>query len=298
MSEVNLRETSLLTALSGDVRLVRESGQSLLYVDLSGDLEVLTSSTERKEHFRGASPYWFQKRLRQFRRSGLSEVRIADPEHKLEFISGDTCLILAISGREYVLSAMRNITPLGWVIIPSGCSDKFSEIPFPEQISKRELSEEVILGDGKAFYSLGSRENLELGLARWGLKAEKVIPFEPETLFFPDRGDAQGVVFLQDGKEVARQENVDLTVDSDLGIVCVTFYKRVRVPCRLSDLRVYDGEFNEAAKALIKRPVRLTTPSGRTVALFINGTDVLHSGWTTKMNKRRGTFRSGEIPRF
>jgi hypothetical protein len=287
--------------LSEDVRLVRENNRNLLYVVLSGDPEVLTSSAERKEHFQQvqrANSYWFQKKLRQFRRSRLSKVRIADSEHKLEFISGDTCLILAISGREYVLSAMRNITPLGWVIIPSGCSNKVSEIPFPEQISKRELSEEVILGDGKVFYNLGSRESLELGLARWGLKAEKIIPIEAETLFFPDRGDAQGVVFLQDGKEVARQENVDLTVDADLGIVCATFYKRVRIPCRLSDLRVYDGEFNEAAKALIKRPVRLTTPSGRTVALFINGTDVLHSGWTTKMNKRRGTFRSGEIPRF
>ena len=260
-----------------------------LSVELDDNCEILTSSTERRAHFAAVSPEWFKAQLKDWRNLdetvGSVRVRIATPEHPLEVICGNSCLILVSENRRYVLSTYRDIYPKGW-IIPGGCPKNIKELLDPPLVAKRELEEEVLMvdTDGRIYYFF-SPEAAVLAAHRWNLKPQDVVSL-PYKEIYP--GDAQRLVLKTKKREFV--SSVILDIDPDIACLEIFRFFKVDLPIKLSKLQIFDGEFNEKDNSLLNRSIRLTERK-KVVAIFSRGQNILSSDWITPTMKaaiRRG----------
>lgn len=279
---------SLLTVMTTEAYLTKFPKKTLEVI-LDENSEILTSSQERKNHFINASSGWLYAKLADWEKPEIKEVRIATPKYPLEVVTGDVCLILVIEGEEYFLSAFRDILPVGWVI-PGGCPKNLEEVFYPNLTARRKTVEEVLIGDteGRIYPFISLEETVELA-RKWKLKPEdEAIVMLLCKEIFSGKGDATSLI-VRKGREEAKTENTMLIVDPRLASVSATFYLKVELPIKLSELRIFDGEFNETTRTLINRPVRLTK-DGELTAIFVSGQNILSAGWNTPRTQERATL--------
>lgn len=282
---VEERGDRLLTIRVTEAWLVKEPVETL-YVELNENLEVLTSSGERKKHFETASSDWFQKQLEEWSKPEITKVRIADPDHPLEAITADVCLTLRIEGKEYIVNIFRDIYPKGW-LIPGGCPRNLEEVFNPRVTAGREMCEEVLIGDtrGRAYSFCPSRVELMENIQSWNLTPAKIVPLSTEELY-PKRGDAQNLI-LRMGDRETRTENINVTIDPQTASIPVTLYWRISLPIKLSELQIFDGEKREKDRSLINRAVRITDKGGSVAAIFVSGQNILLADWVTQKTRER-----------
>jgi len=261
-----------------------------LEIILDEDSEILTSSRERKAHFTGASLSWLYNKLSEWKQPEIKKVRIATPEHPLEVVTGDVCLILVIEGEEYALSVFRDILPVGWVT-PGGCPKNLEEVFYPSLTAQREVAEEILIGDTEGrVYPFSFLEETMEAARKWNLEPEdEAIVMLPYKVIFPEKGDATSLI-IRKGKGEAKTENIMVLVDPHLASVSATLYLKVEIPIKLSELRIFDGELNEETRTLINKPVRLLREDSSSAAIFVSGENILSAGWTTPRTQERATL--------
>ena len=263
-----------------------EKKPDTLYALLKEDSEIMTDSEERKRHFDSADSEWFEKdRLERWDNSSFPMINVAGENHPLEVVTGDVCPILEIEEKEYILSFFRNIPPIGW-LIPGGCPKNLEELLSPSTIAERELCEEVIIGDiDNNFYSVCvSETELIENLHFWGIEPKEIIPVESRQVSFK-KGQAQRLVLEMENNEMKITEDVAVDVDTQNATISVTLYRKIMLPLKLSSLRLFDGEKKKDG-SLLNRPVRLTeVGSGKVVAIFVSGQNILSSGWHSQRMK-------------
>ena len=279
------QKSDILTIRATDAWLIREPAKTL-YVKLDEESEIMTTSKELIMHYEGAlsSLDWLKKKLSLWSNPSTKKLRIATPEHPLEMVAGDICLVLVIEGKEYILNTYRDIPFEGWVL-PGGHSGNLDEIFNPKLIAAREAFEEVLIGDiNGRFYSLGSLANLEKNLQDWNLKPKEII-FPPIEEISLKRGDVQNLLVEMNNRQ-KRIENINLTIDSQASIVMLTLYWRLKLSIKLAELRLFDGERDKNG-LLLNRVVRLTTKERTTAAMFYSGQNILLAGWSTPGEEKR-----------
>lgn len=257
----------LLTLRVTDAYLRRPS---VLDVNITPDLEVITNSRVRQEHFRSVNPEWLEERLEEWRSSEGRDIRIATPEHPLEVLDADFCPILVVEGREYLVSIYRDIDPLGWVL-PGGCPLNMKEIYSPRATAEREVSEEVLITrQGTAFYFFPYWINLiEENIKKWQLEVKKLRRPKMEEMVLPHKSQIRDLVIRRDGKAEKVVRNVNLFLNAKISTLTAAFYCRIYLPGKLGEIEIYDGEKTDKGFP-IRRLIRLTDRRGEVVASFDN----------------------------
>ena len=256
---------------------------STIFLEVNDEMEVLTSSRERKEHFQTAS-LWLKEQIYEWENSNIQKITIADQEHPIEVLTGDTNLILVIEGKKYLYSVYRDIFPKGW-LRPGGCSHSKEELFNPKKISDRELVEEVLIADifGKIYrfsnlFISGFTENVAAWQGERALATGEIILLKAKEL--PEqKGDAQNMVIRLNGQET-KIENITVMVDAVIASVSTCVYSEVILPVRLNELRLFDGE-KLPNQVLLNRPVRLTDEQSNWAALFSRGDNLFLADWIT-----------------
>ena len=239
--------------------------ERMLRVILTDYSRVLTTSRERRHHFKRFNKDWLLAELRK-----KSEgVEIATEISPLEFLTGDVCLLLEIEGKLYALEYLRDIEPRGW-LLPGGCPRSLEELFNPRRVAEREVSEEVIIGDVEgSFYSFDfyPREKVV-----FNEKEHETRLLKTEELFFGN-GDANTLIFLRGTQTHILKGN--FFIDWKTGSVANCFYRLVKFLGRLEDIQIYDGERTEDGN-LINRSARLIDPTDKSLhALFRSGKNLL-----------------------
>ncbi|MDO8424390.1 MAG: hypothetical protein Q7S70_00440 [bacterium] len=289
--DISNRPIDLLTLRCTRAWLSNE-GERVLYLKMGENPEVLTTSRERKAHHKEARAYstkWFRSQLEKWK-AGTQSVEIATLEHPLETITGDMCLILAIEGVDYEVNIHRDIFPIGW-LLPGGCPKNLGEVFDPRATAIRKGIEEVLIADSDGdVYCFDPEGKTVADYKVWGMKSSKVVLATPRDFLPPDKGDAQSIVIEMDGERHEKHKiQMAVQVDPDIGSIQSTIYRRVELPMRLSELRLFDGEVN-GKKIPLNRPVRLRTQDRRVSMIFVSGQDVLNDGWITDRTRYQSLF--------
>jgi len=279
--EVVEGRTEVLTVRSTNVWLERKPTPTI-FIIIDDNMEALTSSKERHEHYLTASP-WLTSQLKKWEQ-GEIVVEIANPEHPLEVITGDVALTLVIEGEKYLVSFFRDIYPIGW-LIPGGCPRTKKELLNPRVLASRECAEEVLIADkeGRIYNIFQSTTELEENIRDWKLNPQEIVAITPKEIP-PQRGDAQRLVIEYDGQK--RFENINVTIQAEVAVAVATIYLEVTLPVKLEGLRLFDGE-RFPDKTLINRPIRLTNKEEKVKAIFSRGDNILSSGWCVQSAKKR-----------
>ena len=243
-----------------------------LCVAIDEEMEVLTSSRERRQHFSTVSP-WLESQMKKWEKERPDSLLVGQQEQPLEIICGDTAVILNIEGRKYLVSFFRDIYPVGW-LVAGGCPRSRKEILDVKSLAVREGSEEIIVGDihNKIYQLFPSREEIEENIRILNLKVNEIVRL-PAKEIPPARGDAQNLKIVFNGQET-EIKGVNVTVDYEIASVAVTFYYEVELPITLDELRIFDGELLPD-KTPLHRPVQLTDGNGNQVAIFSRGYNIL-----------------------
>jgi len=243
---------------------------SILDVNITPDLEVITNGQIRQEHFRSVNPEWLEKRLAEWQNSESQDIRVATPEHPLEILDADFCPVLVVEGQEYLVSIYRDIDPLGWVL-PGGCPLNMVEVCDPRAAAEREASEEVlIVRKETAFCYFPYWLNLiEENIKRWQLKVKKLSRPKMEEIILPCKGQARNLVVRRDGKAEKVVRNVSLFLNAKISTLTAVFYYRIYLPGKLGEIEIYDGEKTDKGFP-IRRLIRLTDRRGKIAAFFDN----------------------------
>ena len=284
LREIAEGRVDLLTVRTTEARLERNSMETILQVIIDGDMEVLTTSKERKEHFETASS-WLKEQLKRWNHPKISRVEVATFEHPLEVVTGDVAPILVIEGKKYLVSFYRDILPTGW-LIPGGCPRVREELIRPRPLAVRECSEEVLISDtkGRVYNFFPSSTELEENIQAWGLKPTELVSLLPKELLSPG-GDARNLVIM-DGDQERWTRDVKVVVDTQIASVSITLYWEITLPIKFEELKIFDGE-KFPDKTLINRPVQLTDESGSRIAIFSRGQNILAAGWISEGEKER-----------
>lgn len=294
LKEVAEGRTDLLTIRCVRAWLERRPSP-ILIAEIDDDMEVLTASRERREHY-PTSVNWLKKQLAEWRQSNTQKVMIASTEHPLEVVTGDTGLILKVEGKRYLWSVYRDIPPKGW-LMPGGCPRSISEILNPRALAVRECSEEILISDtaGRVYNFFPSDQELTENIEAWqeerSLQATEIISLPAKELQPPKGGDAQKLVIRYQGEEKVTS-NVDLRVDADISSLALTLYWEVVLPIKFDELRLFDGE-KLRGKTLLNRPVRLVSQVGgkqKVAARFSRGDNIDLAGWITPETAERAVI--------
>ena len=281
LKEVAEGRVNLLTVKTTAAWLEREPEPNL-HIVIDDTMEALTSSGDRKEHFKTAST-WLKEQLEKWQNPLVSKIEVATAEHPLEVVCGDVAPILVIKGKKYLVSFFRDIEPVGW-LVPGGCPRNREELLNPRQLAVRECGEELLIGDkrGRIYNFLPSSAEVIETIQAWKLEPVDFISLSPKELP-PAKGHAQNLVMeYHDTKKWTK--NVNVTIDHQTASVAITLYWEINLPIGLEELRIFDGE---KTGALINRPIRLTTEDGVLAAIFSRGENILSAGWITEAEKGR-----------
>ncbi|OGL88756.1 hypothetical protein A3H75_00400 [Candidatus Uhrbacteria bacterium RIFCSPLOWO2_02_FULL_51_9] len=279
-----------ITVRATDATLTRDGETRILYVRMRDDTEVCANNADRRSHFVGADAGWFRDRLERFT-GGIFNIPIGTPEHPLEIVTGDTCLVLVIEGARYVVSFLRDIDPVGW-LIPGGCPQSLDELLQPKIVANRECMEEVIITDREGTILWHADRNNVLGetfkaaFAGWRLKTESVRLLESQPIPTAGIGTADRLVIEYAGKK--HETTAPVFIGPEIASAAITLYREVEIPVPLADLHLYDGEMTPKGE-LIRRAVRLTDVWGNMVALFTNGLNALEMPWNTPRTADQAT---------
>ncbi|MCD6550308.1 hypothetical protein J7K24_02065 [bacterium] len=260
------------------------SRENNLFIEVERDSEILTSSKEREKHFKSVDPGWFEKRLISWHNKNCKLTRIANKKHPLEGIVADICLILEIEGKSYLLSFYRDIYPEGWVF-PGGCPNSLEEIFNPRIVAIRELTEEVLITDicGRVYSFFNAEKLIRKKIVRLVSDYRKFV-FPSAQPLFPKVGDAENLIILMNGKE--RHVRANIVIYPQTGTISAVFFRKVILPVRLSELRIFDGEEDKEGK-IVNRPIRLLNlEDGSVEALFVSGRNILAEEWNTSRIKQ------------
>src|SRR3989344_8808455 len=164
---------SFVTVRSTYATLTRDGKTRILYARIRDNMEMCEATADRRAHSAETDARWFRDRLTQFA-GGEFSVPIGTDEHPLEVVTGDTCMVLVIESQRYIVSFLRDIDPVGW-IIPGGCPQSLDELLHPEKAAERECGEEVIITDHEGTILWHADRNNVLGntfnvaLTKWRL---------------------------------------------------------------------------------------------------------------------------------
>lgn len=285
----NGNEGNLITLRTTSAILRRgAAGKRELIVHVSDEMGVITSSRERREHFKTADNKWLKQQLSNWQK-GIP-VSVATNEHPLEVITGDACPLLVINEEEYISSILRDIPPCGW-LLPGGCPTNFEELLHPDRVALREAKEELLITDSTAFaYSFCTNDKLvRENFAAIGVKLAEINMLSVERPV-PPMGDADELVIVHGGAVV--RTSIPVLIDPEIASTVATLYLRLHIPVRnLEELRLFDGEVLSDGTPL-KRPVRLLKKDGSFAALYLNGNYVpLTDGWITETTGRQSALR-------
>ncbi len=291
LKEVSEGRTDLLTVRSTNVWLSRRP-ESTIHIRIDEEMEALTTSKERGQHFKTASP-WLRDQIGRWRGSDIAEIEVASKKYPLEVIAGDIALILVIEGEKYLVSFFRDIDPVGW-LVAGGCPRSRKEFFTIKELAIREASEEILISDKekRAYQLFPSREEMEDNIQALKLDIKEVIRL-PARELAPPKGDAQDLIIVFEGREI-KTEGVNVTVDHEVASVAVILYYEVELPIRLSELMIFDGE-RFPDKTPIHRPAQLTDKDGNQLAIFSRGHNILaaKSGkpkWISEGEERRAVL--------
>lgn len=266
---------------------IGDSPEETIFVDLTGNLECITNSKERQQHFSLAcQPFW-QERMAERKQTGKI-IRIGTPEHPLEMADVSVRLTLELLDGEFDVSIYRDINPIGYVAV-GGCSKNLKEVFNPQRIATRELSEELLIMDraGRVYcYRPAVYSLIQKNIKDWGLKYREVIELPIEEQIIPRAGNAQRLLARR-GIRRKTIMPICLFVDDELGIITAAFFWRVKLPIYLKELLLFDGE-RAGENTLLKRPVRLTQ-RGKEIAIFDpgrRGSVIETSSWNSKKTER------------
>lgn len=280
LSEVVGQRVDLLTVRATDVSVF----QSQMIVRIDENLDVLTTSQERKEHGQSGDHQWFENKLTRIRNvSEIAVFLLANANHPLEVVTGDVCIILVIEGKRYIVSFLRDIWPVGW-LSPGGCPRSFKELLDPKTVAAREVGEELIITDSdNNIYSLGlSEEKILKILALYGQRQDFKFREARVQEIKPCIGNVANLLaFYQGEKQISLVDNVNVTLDPATASISVTLYWEIELPVPVSRLRLFDGELLPNG-SLLNRPVRLTQRpyfGDEVRAIFCHGINVLETGW-------------------
>ncbi|MBI4098717.1 MAG: hypothetical protein HY437_01630 [Candidatus Magasanikbacteria bacterium] len=283
-------QAPFVTVRSTNATLTRDRETRILYARIHADMEVCANNADRRSHFVEADVDWLRDRLDQFA-GGEFSIPIGTPEHPLEVVTGDTCLVLVIEGARYVVSFLRDIDPVGW-LIPGGCPQSFDELLQPEKTAERECGEEVIITDREGAILWHADRNNVLGdtfktaLAGWRLKAESIRLLEGRDIPTTGLGTADRLVIEYNTNTYKTVTPVSIA--PEIASAAITLYREVEIPVPLADLRLYDGEMTPKGE-LIRRAIRLTDQWGNMVALFVGGMNALEMSWSTPRTAAQAT---------
>ena len=292
LSEVG-EQTGVLTLRTTRAHLY--SNELLVRIDQNP--EVLTSSKERKEHCQSSNPVWLREQLEMWEGAREDRVTVATSDHPLEVMTCDVCPILLIDGKRYVVSFLRDIWPVGW-LIPGGCPLSFRELLVPTRVAFRELEEElIILDNNDTAYTFGISEEALFKVLKGYRVTPKNIVQIPMQDIPPFPGHASILRIMEGEKNYLSIGNINVTIDPHIGSVAITFYCEIEIPVSLSELRLFDGEFLGNSDVLINRAVRLTerfaisevNEKDEPVAIFVSGNNVLSADWTSPATRIRAT---------
>lgn len=293
LKEIAEGRTDLLTIRCTNAWLERNS-EPTIFVEINDEMEALTSSRERREHFKTASP-WLAEQLARWKNSDIPKITVATQEYPLEVFTGDTALVLVIEGKRYLYSIYRDIYPKGW-LMPGGCSRSREELLNPRMLIARECSEEILISDivGKIYnFSTSANEVME-SVEAWqkerALIAGEVVSLSVEELPLA-KGDAQNMIIRLNGRET-KIENITVMIDATTASVSTSTSLGVVLPIKLNELRLFDGE-KLPNKVLLNRPVRLTDEQGDWSALFSRGDNIFLAGWITLATAEKAVIPSG-----
>lgn len=292
LKEIAEGRTDLLTIRCTNTRLERNP-EPTIFVEINDEMEVLTSSRERREHSKTASS-WLIEQLAKWKNSDMPRITLATQEYPLEVLTGDTALVLVIEGKRYLYSIYRDIYPKGW-LMPGGCSRSREELLNPRILIARECIEEVLIGDtgGKIYNFSTSVNEVMKSVEDWqkerALKAGEVVLLSAKELP-PAKGDAQNMIIRLNGRET-KIENITVMIDTTIASVATNTYLEVVLPIRLNELRLFDGE-KLPNKVLLNRPVRLTDEQGDWSALFSRGDNLFLADWITPATAEKAVIPS------
>ncbi|MFH1462736.1 MAG: hypothetical protein ABIG08_03535 [bacterium] len=291
LKEVAEGRTDLLTVRSTRVWLKRISEPSLC-VEIDEEMEVLTNSRERRQHFHAASP-WLKSQMEKWEKRGADSVRVGRQAQPLEVIAGDVALVLNIAGKRYLVSFFRDIDPVGW-LVAGGCPRSLKEILDVKSLAIREGGEEIIIADqnDKIYQIFPLREELEENIRVLNLNVKEIVE-APAREIPPAEGDAQNLEVSFNGRET-EIKRVNVNVDYEIASVAVTFYYEVELPVAFEELRIFDGELLPG-RTPIHRAVQLTDENGNQVAIFSRGHNILAAGggkpkWNTEDERKRAVI--------
>ena len=292
LKEIAEGRTDLLTIRCANVWLERNP-EPTIFVEINDEMEVLTSSQERREHFKTASP-WLAGQLARWKNSDMPKITVATQEYPLEVLTGDTALVLAIEGKRYLCSIYRDIYPKGW-LVPGGCSRSREELLNPRILIARECAEEVLICDtaGKIYNFSTSinevMENVEAWQKERALIAGEIVSLSTEELPLA-KGVARNMIIRLNGQE-AKIENITVVIDAAVASVATNTYLEVVLPIKLNELRLFDGE-KLPNKVLLNRPVRLTDEQGDWSAIFSRGDNLFLADWVTPATAEKAVIPS------
>ncbi|GEM_PF-4605868 len=295
--EIGEEHKGILTARATEAYLAREVDGSTLTAKITDLTEVLTTSRERREHFKTADKMWLSRQLEKWN-NGDNYVVIATRDHPLEVITNDVCLLLTIEGIPYLVSTLRDIAPIGW-LISGGCPNNFSELKAPHEIAFREVCEEVLIGDvnGNAYTFGLLDEHVQMLFSKLGLSLGPSIKRLSLETIKPKRQSGKNAdaswfhLHTQTSKFSLDTcvHNAVIDIDPEIASACTTLYCNITLPTSmcLQDLRLYDGE-ELPDGTMLKRPMRLTKKDGACIALFIQGQYVpVTGGWITETSAKQ-----------
>ena len=292
LKEIAEGRTDLLTIRCTNVWLERNP-EPTIFVEINDEMEVLTSSQERREHFKTAS-LWLAEQLARWKNSDVPRITVATQEYPLEVLTGDTALVLAIEGKRYLYSIYRDIYPKGW-LVPGGCSRSREELLNPRILIARECVEEVLIGDtaGKIYNFSTSinevMENVEAWQKERALIAGEIVSLPAEELPLA-KGAARNMIIRLNGQE-RKVENITVVIDATVASVATNTYLEVVLPIKLNELRLFDGE-KLPNKVLLNRPVRLTDGQGDWSAIFSRGDNLFLADWVTPATAEKAVIPS------
>ena len=291
LKEVAEGRTDLLTVRSTDVWL-RRMPEPTLYVAIDEEMEALTSSRERRQHFSTVSP-WLRSQMEKWEKEELDPIQVGSRAHPLEVVCGDVALILIIESKKFLVSFFRDIDPVG-CLVAGGCPRSLKEFLDIGALAAREGSEEIVVADtyDRVYQMFPSKEEIEENCRVLNLNAKKIIRW-PGKGVLPPKGDAQNLKMSFGGRETETRGG-NITVDYEIASVSVTFYYEVAFPFPLDDLRIFDGELLPD-KTLIHRPVQLTDENGNQVAIFSRGHNIFAGKggkpkWISEGEKKRAVI--------
>lgn len=267
-----------------------------LFVEINDEMEVLITSRDRKEHFKAAASPWLAERLERFKKSDISEIKLATKKHPLEVFTGDTSLVLVIEGKKYLCSIYRDIYPKGW-LVPGGCSRSREELFNPKILISRECGEEILITDQKGtIYPFSSSiSEMAENVRSWqkegslSLTAGSIFPLSAKELSLA-KSDAQNIVIRINGRE-EKIENISVMIDTEVSSASACVCLEAVLPIKFSELRLFDGE-KSPDKNLLNRPIRLTDEKDDCKAIFSRGNNLFIADWVTLATAKKAFIPS------